>query len=168
MLSCYGDLSPLLVSHPLTGKRKKRTKPWFPLNVIDHILHQCALCALVFVFSTWDLTGILPWFPGMIPWILSGCPEGKLGYRKKLIMYQFSLAFIAMSCTNLWGTKALQKLVPLMVGQISKSNHHLEIPVSLPLMGEDLKPGELIFSYLHVDKLLWNDFVPKERLHRCQ
>lgn len=29
--------------------------------------------------------------------------------------------------------------VPLTVGQISKPNHPLEMPESLPLMGEDLK-----------------------------
>lgn len=149
MLSCYGDLSPLLVSHPLTGKRKKRIKPWFPLNVIDHICAsippQPALCALTFLFSIWDLTGILPWFPGMIHWILSLWPESKPGYRKKLIMHQSVPAFSAVSCTKLWVTKTLQELVLHLVGQISKPNHPQEIPVSLPLMGEDIKkPGELI------------------------
>lgn len=86
----------------------------------------------------------------MIHWILSLWPEGKLGYRKKLIIYQSVPVFTAMSSTNLWVAKTLQELAPLMVGQISKPNHPLEIQVSLPLMGEDFKKQ---VNLSHVDKL---------------
>lgn len=85
-------------------------------------------------------------------WFTAPCPCAlKVNWdvgRNKLYISSVP-AFSAMSCINLWVTKTLQELFPLMVGQISKPNHPLEIPISLPLMGEDWKTR---WTYLPVGK----------------